>query len=46
MPTLEDDDLIFRFPSIEPDAQFSISFMRTLRIPDDTLRNKELRHAS
>lgn len=34
MPTLEDDDLIFRFPSIEPDAQFSISFMRTLRIPD------------
>lgn len=34
MPTLEDDDLVFRFPSIEPDAQFSISFMRTLRIPD------------
>ena len=34
MPTLEHDDLVFRFPSIEPDAQFSISFMRTLRIPD------------
>lgn len=34
MPTLELDDLVFRFPSIEPDAQFSISFMRTLRIPD------------
>lgn len=34
MPTLEHDDLVFRFPSIEPRAQFSISFMRTLRIPD------------
>lgn len=34
MPTLEDDDLVFRFPSIEPNARFSISFMRTLRIPD------------
>ncbi len=34
MPTLEDDVLVFRFPKIEPDAQFSISFMRTLRIPD------------
>ena len=30
---LEDDDLVFRFPSIEPGAQFLISFMRALRIP-------------
>jgi hypothetical protein len=34
MTTLEHDDLVFRFPSIEPDAKLSISFMRTLRIPD------------
>ncbi len=34
MPTLEHDDLVFRFPNIEPRSQFSISFMRTLRIPE------------
>ena len=34
MPTLEDDELIFRFPNIEQSAQFAVSFMRTLRIPD------------
>lgn len=34
MPTLEDDQLVFRFPHIEEDASFSIDFQRTLRIPD------------
>jgi hypothetical protein len=34
MPTLEDDELVFRFPHIEPEAQFSIDIQRTLRIPD------------
>lgn len=34
MPTLENDRLVFRFPQIEEDAQFSIYFQRTLRIPD------------
>lgn len=34
MPTLEDDELVFRFPDIEPEAKFSIAFQRTLRIPD------------
>lgn len=34
MATIERDKLVFRFPSIAPDEQFSISFMRTLRIPE------------
>lgn len=34
MRTLENDRLVFRFPQIEEDAQFSIDFQRTLRIPD------------
>jgi len=34
MPTLENDRLVFRFPQIEEDANFSIDFQRTLRIPD------------
>ena len=34
MPTLENDRLVFRFPQIEGDANFSIYFQRTLRIPD------------
>ena len=34
MPTLESDELIFRFPKLEPEAGCSITFKRTLRIPD------------
>jgi hypothetical protein len=34
MPTLEKDALVFRFPEIDPEARFSISVQRTLRIPD------------
>ena len=34
MPTLEHNNLVFRFPQIEPDASFSLNFQRTLRIPD------------
>ena len=34
MPTLENDRLVFRFPKIEENASVSISFQRTLRIPD------------
>lgn len=34
MPTLENDALVFRFPQIEEWAIFSLSFQRTLRIPD------------
>ncbi len=34
MPTLENDELVFRFPQIEESARFSIDFQRTLRIPD------------
>lgn len=34
MPTLENDTLVFRFPEIDKDANFSIDFQRTLRIPD------------
>ena len=35
MITLEHDRLTFRFPDVHPDAECSISFQRTLRIPDD-----------
>ncbi len=34
MPALEDDALTFRFPETDPEAEFSIAFQRTLRIPD------------
>lgn len=34
MPTLEHNRLVFRFPHIEEEANFSIDFQRTLRIPD------------
>ena len=35
MITLEHDTLTFRFPEIHADAVCSVSFQRTLRIPDD-----------
>ena len=35
MITLEHDSLTFRFPDIHADARCSVSFQRTLRIPDD-----------
>ncbi len=35
MITLEDDDLVFRFREVHEDAECSIQFQRTLRIPDD-----------
>ena len=35
MVTLQDDTLVFSFPEIHEDAQCSICFQRTLRIPDD-----------
>lgn len=35
MITLERDRLTFRFPDVHADAECSISFQRTLRIPDD-----------
>ena len=34
MPTLEQDEIVFRFPKIEEKSQFKINFQRTLRIPD------------
>ncbi len=34
MPTLEDDDLVFRFPQNCGRSTFRIAFQRTLRIPD------------
>lgn len=34
MPTLENDALVFRFPEIDDESQFSVSFNRTLRVPD------------
>ena len=35
MITLENDELNFLFPEVHEDAQCSIEFQRTLRIPDD-----------
>ena len=35
MIDLEENQLEFSFPEVHPDAQLSISFQRTLRIPDD-----------
>lgn len=35
MITLERQTLVFRFPEVHPDARLEVTFMRTLRIPDD-----------
>ncbi len=35
MITLENDNLVFRFPEVHEDAVLSVHFQRTLRIPDD-----------
>jgi len=37
MIELINDELVFTFPKVHPEAKFSISFQRTLRIPDDGL---------
>ena len=35
MIELRHDNLVFSFPEVHPDAELSIDFQRTLRIPDD-----------
>jgi len=35
MISLEYNSLVFRFPEVHPDAELSINFQRTLRVPDD-----------
>jgi hypothetical protein len=35
MADLERDTLVFRFPEIHPKAELTVSFIRTLRLPDD-----------
>lgn len=35
MLTLQENQLVFSFPEVHPDANCSISFQRTLRLPDD-----------
>lgn len=35
MITLDEDRMTFRFPEVHPEAECSIEFERTLRIPDD-----------
>jgi hypothetical protein len=35
MIELRDDQLVFSFPDVHPEAKLSINFQRTLRIPDD-----------
>src|SRR3982074_1947370 len=35
MVTLEGDRLVFRFPAVHEDARLTVTFQRTLRIPDD-----------
>jgi hypothetical protein len=35
MVTLEGDRLVFRFPDVHEDARLTVTFQRTLRIPDD-----------
>jgi hypothetical protein len=35
MITLDDDRLTFRFPEVHPEAECTVYFQRTLRIPDD-----------
>jgi hypothetical protein len=33
--TLRNNQLVFRFPEVHADAEFSMAFQRTLRLPDD-----------
>ena len=35
MIELSDNELVFRFPEIHPEAHLTVNFQRTLRIPDD-----------
>lgn len=35
MADLEKDTLVFRFPEVHPEAKLTVSFIRTLRLPDD-----------
>ncbi len=35
MVTLEGDHLVFRFPDVHEEARLTVTFQRTLRIPDD-----------
>ena len=35
MIELSNNDLVFSFPEVHPEARLRISFQRTLRIPDD-----------
>ncbi len=35
MIELRDDALVFSAPEVHPDARFTVSFQRTLRVPDD-----------
>jgi hypothetical protein len=35
MIELRDDELVFSFPEVHAEARFSVSFQRTLRVPDD-----------
>lgn len=35
MLELQRDELVFRFPEVHADAELRVSFLRTLRIPDD-----------
>ena len=35
MIELHDDQLVFRFPEVHEDAELTVDFQRTLRIPDD-----------
>ena len=35
MIEVQDDQLVFSFPEVHPEAKLNVSFMRTLRIPDD-----------
>lgn len=34
MPTVENDQIVFRFPKTDARSKFSIEFQRTLRVPD------------
>jgi hypothetical protein len=35
MADLERDNLVFRFPEVHPQAEMTVTFIRTLRLPDD-----------
>lgn len=35
MIEIKENQLVFSFPEVHPDAQLTVTFMRTLRIPDD-----------